>query len=580
MRASRLLFWSLLTALSLPAALLPQQAWAQAQEEDDGDEAPAAPASRAHLPPQELSPKVLYQMLLAETALQRDRLSLAVTTYLELARTTRDPRVSQRATEVALFARNPVAALEASRLWAAQDPDSDRARQTLSGLLVTEGKLSEARPYLEQMLAKAGPQTGALFMNLHNMLSRQADKPAVADLVIQLAKPYPKVPEAAYAVALANLDASRNDQALSAVRTAADLKPGWDAAALLHGQILQASKGGQAAREFYQAFLDKHPKAQEVRLIYARMLVDDKQFNAAREQFQAILKGAPDNPDLTLAVGLLSMQLQDYAAAQTYLEKVLALGYREPDTVRFYLGQLHEEQKDWTGAQKWYGQVEGGEQYVPSRMRIAVAMAHQNRLQEGRDLLHSLPADNNEQRVVLAQAEAQLLSDAHDFQGAWDVLSEGLKKVSDAPDLLYDRAMVAEKMGRIDLLESDLRQVIRIKPDHAHAYNALGYTLADRTERYAEALELIQKAVALAPGDPFIMDSLGWVQYRLGRLKDAEHNLKDAYDRQPDPEIAAHLGQVLWAQGNRDAATRLWQASYKANPDSEVLKSALEQHPR
>jgi tetratricopeptide (TPR) repeat protein len=344
--------------------------------------------------------------------------------------------------------------------------------------------------------------------------------------------------------------------------------------------VLQASKGGQSAREYYLGFLNQYPKSQEVRLIYARMLVDDKQFNAAREQFQAILKGAPENPDLTLAVGLLSMQLQDYPAAETYLKKVLSLGFREPDTVRFYLGQLHEEQKDWAGAQQWYGQVEGGDQYVPSRMRMASALSHQNRLTEARDLLHSLPAENNEQRTVLSQADAQLLSDARDFQGAWDVLSDGLHKVPDSPDLLYDRAMVAEKMGRIDLLETDLRQVIKIKPDHAHAYNALGYTLADRTDRYTEALELIQKAIALAPGDHFIIDSLGWVQYRLGRLADAEHNLKDAYDRQPDPEIAAHLGQVLWAQGNKDAATRLWQASYKANPDSEALRSALEQHAR
>lgn len=578
MRAQPLVLWSLLTALCLPVA-----AWAAdppAQSADDGDDDTPAltPAQRARLPAQELSPKVFYQIMLAETALQRDRLNLAVTTYLDLARSTRDPRISQRATEVALFARNPQAALGAAHLWSEQDPDSDRARQTLSGLLVAEGKLSEARPYLEQMLSKAGPQTGALFMNLHSLLARHSDKGAVADLMGQLAKPYPKLPEASYAVALADLDAGRNVPALAAVRTAGELRPGWDAAALLHGQVLQSSQGGQAAREYYQGFLDKYPKAQEVRLIYARLLVDDKQFTAARNQFQAILKGAPDNPDLTLAVGLLSMQLHDYAAADSYMRKVLTLGYREPDTVRYYLGQLHEEQKDWTGAQQWYGAVEGGEQYVPSRMRMAAVLARQDRLQEGRDLLHSMPADTAEQKTQLTQADAQLLTDAHQYQAAYDVLSDSLGRTPDSPDLLYDRAMVSEKMNRLDLLETDLRRVIALKPDHAHAYNALGYTLADRTERYSEALELIEKAVALAPGDPFIIDSLGWVQYRLGRLKDAEHNLEDAYERQPDPEIAAHLGQVLWAQGNKDAANKLWQASYKANPDSEVLKSAIQQH--
>ena len=578
MRFNRLTIWSLLAAMCFPILALAAPRLAQLSEEE-ADDPPSSVVSSANLPPQELSSKLLYQLLLAEIAGQRDHLNLSVATYLELARTTRDPRVAQRATEVALFARNPKAALEAARLWTAQDPDSDRARQTLSGLLVGEGKLSEARPYLEQMLSKAGAQTGALFMNMHSLLSRHADKQAVLDLVEALAKPFPKLPEASYAVGLAALDAGQLERAATAAHRADDNRPGWESAALLNGQILQASKDPKAVSAFYRGFLEKHPKAQEVRLVYARLLVDAKAFPEAREQFQAILKGSPDNPDLTLAVGLLSMQLQDYAAAEKYLQKVLALGYREPDTVRYYLGQLREEQKDWSGAASWYGMVETGDQFVPARMRIAVMLSRQNRLKEGRDLLHSLPAETAEQKTLLAQADAQLLSDAHDYQGAWDALSDGLVKVPDSADLLYDRAMVAEKMNRLDLLETDLRKVIVLKPRHAHAYNALGYTLADRTDRYTEALALIQKAVELAPSDPFIIDSLGWVQFRLGHLTDAEHSLKDAYDHQPDPEIAAHLGQVLWAQGHKDQAEQLWQTSYKEHPDNDTLREVLEKHP-
>ena len=584
MRAHRLSIWSFLAALLFPLA-----AWSADKGNpspvDDVDDSPAEVAA-SRLPPQDLTANVFNELLLAEIAAQRDRLNLSVTVYLDLARKTHDPRISQRATEIALFAHNPKAALEAARLWNTEDPDSDRARQTVSGLLVSEGKLSEAQPFLEQMMSKAGPQTGALFMSLHSLLSRHADKAAVAELTRTLAKPYPRMPEAAYAVALADLDAGDVEGAQRSVHAAEELKPGWDAAALLHGQILQTGKDGQEirntkpAREFFRGFLDKYPNSQDVRLMYARLLVDDKQFTLAREQFQVILKSAPDNPDVTVAVGLLSMQLQDYAAAETYLKHVLALNYREPDTVRYYLGQLHEEQKDWAGARQWYGQVQGGDQYIPSRMRMANALGHENRLQEGRDLLHSLPAETAEQRTVLAQADAQLLTDAHDWQGAFDALTGALKTQPDSPELLYDRAMVAEKMDRLDLLESDLRHVIAVKPDHAHAYNALGYTLADRTDRYSEALELIQKAVSLAPGDPFIIDSLGWVQYRLGKLNDAQRTLKEAYDRQADPDSAAHLGQVLWAQGDKEAAHRLWQASYKANPDSETLRTVIEQHPR
>jgi tetratricopeptide (TPR) repeat protein len=470
--------------------------------------------------------------------------------------------------------------VEAARLWTQQDPDSDRARQTLGGLLVGEGKLSEAQPYLEQMLSRAGPQLGPLFMNLHSLLGRHADKTAVLHLVEVLAKPYPTLPEANYAVGLAALDAAQLERAGAAARAADQYRPGWEAAALLNGQVLQAGKDPQALRSFYRGFLAHYPKSQEVRLVYARLLVDAKEFPAAREQFQAILDAAPDNADLTLAVGLLSMQLQDYPAAEKYLRKVLTLGYREPDTVRYYLGQIHEEQKDWAGATQWYGAVESGDEFVPARMRIAVMLSHQNRLQEGRDLLHSLPAETADQKTQLTQADAQLLSDAHEYKASWDVLTDGLVKLPESAELLYDRAMVDEKLDRLDLLEADLRKVIALKPEHAHAYNALGYTLADRTDRYAEALELIQKAIALAPSDPFIIDSLGWVQYRLGHLADAERSLREAYSRQPDPEIAAHLGQVLWAQGLKDDARQLWDSSLKSHPDNEVLRAVAEQHTR
>ncbi len=577
MRFRRIPFWSMLLVL-LPLAAAAATPVAQVMDNgaEDGDTHVVA---SDRLPPQELSAKVLYQLLLAEIAGQRDRPTLAVSTYLELARTTHDPRISQRATEVALFARNGKAALEASRLWVTQDPDSDRARQTLSGLLVSEGKLSEAKPYLEQMLAKAGPQTGALFMTLHSLLSRHQDKAAVQELVDALAKPYPAMPEAHYAKALAALDAGHTDAALASIRTANGQRPGWEAGALLQGQILSQGKSDQPARAYFTEFLQKYPAAQDVRLFFARMLVDGKDFPGARQQFEAILKAAPDNADYTMAVGLLSIQLQDFDAAEKYLQTVLKLGGREPDTVRFYLGQIREERQDWAGAAQWYGAVESGDQFVPARMRIAAMLARQNRLQEGRDLLHSLPAETPEQRVLLVQADGQLLGEAKKYKEAWDVLAEGLKKVPDSADLLYDRAMMAEKMDRLDLLETDLREVIKLKPEHAHAYNALGFTLADRTTRYQEALVLIRKAVELAPGDPFIIDSLGWVQFRLGQFDEAAVTLKDAFGRQPDPEIAAHLGQVLWAQGNKDEARKIWNTNLQQHPDSDALRAVVAAHP-
>jgi tetratricopeptide (TPR) repeat protein len=242
------------------------------------------------------------------------------------------------------------------------------------------------------------------------------------------------------------------------------------------------------------------------------------------------------------------------------------------------LGQIFEERQEWAAAMEWYTKVESGDQFVPARMRVAAILYKQNRLQEARDLLHSLPADTEQQITLLIQADAQLLSESKQYQGAYDALTEGLAKLPKSIDLLYDRAMVADKLNRLDLLESDLRKLIALKPDHAHAYNALGYSLADRTNRYSEALELIQKAAALAPDDPFIMDSLGWVQYRLNKLTESAQTLKRAFDRQPDPEIAAHLGEVMWKQGREDEAIKFLKVNLTAHPDSEALRDVVQRY--
>jgi len=577
----RLKFWSLPFSVILPLAFLcASEAQIAYAEEGDAsiEQMVEEKASPGSLPPQELTAKVFYQVLLAEVAGQRNRLNLAVSTYLELARNTKDPRVSQRATEVALFAQNPKSALEASRLWAEQDPESERARQTLSGLLVGEGKLVEARPHLEKILAKAGSQVGTLFMNLHSLVARQADKLAVLDLVTALVKPYPTVPEAQYALAVAAMDADKNDVAKTALQQADKNRPGWEPAALLQAQMLQSSKNPQAVLVFYRGFLEKYPKSQDVRLMYARLLVDQKAYESARQQFELLLQNSPSNPEMSLAVGLLSMELKDWSSAELHMKNVMAFGYREPDTARYYLGQIHEEQQDWAGAIEWYSKVEKGDQYVPSRMRVAAMLAKQNRLNEARELLHGLPAETPQQKTLLIQVDAQLLNENKDYQGAYDALTQGLIKVPDSVELLYDRAMVADKLNKLNLLEADLRKIIALKPDHAHAYNALGYSLADRTNRYSEAFELIQKAVALMPDDPFIMDSLGWVQYRLNKLQESEKTLRQAFSRQPDPEIAVHLGEVIWKEGRQDEAIKFLKLNLDAHPDNEVLRAAVERY--
>jgi len=295
----------------------------------------------------------------------------------------------------------------------------------------------------------------------------------------------------------------------------------------------------------------------------------------ARKQFEAVANANPQNPDVIYAVGLLAFQLKDYQAAEGYLKRVLGLNYRDPDAVRYLLGQVAEEQKQWPQAIQHYDSIKGSDHELPARMRTANAMAKQGKVDEALAYLRRVADERPEDEAQLIVAEAQILRDANRSQDAFKLLSEALDKQPDQPDILYDLALTAEKLERFDLLETHLRKLIQVKPDHAHAYNALGYSFAERNIRLAEARKLIEKALEISPEDYFIIDSLGWVLYREGDLKGAARELRRAYVGRPDAEIGAHLGEVLWLLGEREEARRVWDESLKAGPENETLQKTI-----
>jgi tetratricopeptide (TPR) repeat protein len=526
-----------------------------------------------NLPEHELSQPILFKLLLAEISLQRGQNNVAVQSYLELTRETKDPRIAQRATEIAWSSRFVGTAIETAGIWLAADPASQQARQVLAALLVSQARLSDAQPHLEKSLATDKESIGQNFLQLNTLLARHPDKAAVLELTQNLAQPYPAVPEAHFSVAQAAWNAGQAPVALASVREALNLRPGWEQAALFQGQILARSSSAEALA-YYQGYLKSHPRAMDVRLNYARLLVSTKQYAEARTEFRSLLQEFPNNPDVTLAVGLLSLQLNDYDAAEAQLLRALETNHKDPDAVRFYLGQTNEERKRPEEALRWYGSIDGGDQYVPARARYAGILAKQGKLSDARKYLQD-SARNPQQIVQFIQAEAQLLRDAADYRAAFEVLGKAVEKNPNSPELLYDHAMAAEKVDRIDVLEANLRKVIQFKPDYAHAYNALGYTLADRNTRLQEAYTLIEQALKLAPEDPFIMDSMGWVLYRMGQNDAAITFLKRAFDLRPDAEIAAHLGEVLWAAGQRDEARKIWTGALKEHPANELLLATV-----
>lgn len=542
----------------------------QAKQTPKPQAAPAPAEAAPNLPKQELSEQVLYELLLAEVAGQRGNIPLASDAYLDLAQSTRDPRLVQRAVEVALFARRYDNALQAARLWLELEPNSIKAQQTVVALLLNGGKLDEARPLLEKLVAADSAHRPKGFLQLNSLLAKQTDKEGVLKLVEDLARPYPNLPEAHFALANAAWNAQQRDRALEEIRAASKLRPDWEAAALFQGEVLRHSSPAEAL-SFYRNFLRDYPKAREVRLAYARLLVGEKDYSEARAQFRQLTTDFPDSPEVSLAIGLLSLQLGDLDSAEEQLNQALTRHYGDADTVYLYLGQISEARGRPEEAIERYKKIGQGESYLPAQVRIATLLAKQGGVDAGVDYLQKLAPTDLQQQAQLTLAEAQLLRDAKDYRRAFQVLDQALKKQPNNPDLLYDHALAAEKVGRVDVLERSLRKAIELRPDFAQAYNALGYTLADRNERLDEAQKLLDKAIQLSPDDPFILDSLGWFQYRRHDLVKAENYLRRALAAKPDPEIAAHLGEVLWARGHQEEAQKVWREALKEHPENDAL---------
>jgi tetratricopeptide (TPR) repeat protein len=562
---------SLMRGLAFAAAFL--IAFSSAAQRAQPPDKPAAKAP-AQPPGVELSERMLYDLLLGEIALQRGDTALAAKTFAELAKRTRDPRVARRAVEVANQARLPELGVDSAKIWYEAEPDSQQALVVLATLLISAKRVDESQPYLEKLLAGDGVNVENGFVQLGRLLAASGDKTANVRVVRNLAARYPNLAQAHYAVSQAAFAASDEAAALAAIRQAQSLRPEWEAAAIFEAQILQKRSPAAAAKSL-GAFVAKNPGSREARLGYARVLAADKRLPEAREQFEALLSANPGNTDVIYAVGLLAFQLKDYPFAEQNIKRLLGMAYRDHDGVRYVLGQIAEEQKNWTRAVDWYQSIGEGEHAMPARMRTASAIAKQGKLDEARAFLKRVASDNPDQEIQLLVAEAQLLREANRAKEAFDILGQALQKDPEQPELLYDFALTAEKLERYDLLESNLRKLIQVRPDYAHAYNALGYSYADRNTRLGEARKLVERALELSPEDYFIIDSLGWVLYRQGDLKGALEQLRRAYEGRPDAEIGAHLGEVLWVMGRTEEANRIWQESLKAGPDNETLLKTI-----
>ncbi len=559
--------WAMVACAHKPPQNVPSQ---------DISPVPLAKAENKHqtLPNVELTDQILYEILLGDVAAQRGRADVAAQIYLATAKSTRDPRLAAQAARLAYEARQIEKSREAFALWQELEPKSMQARQGLATILLSGGKLEEARTQLVELLAADVVNNGEIFLQIYPLLARYPDKAAMYTLVHELAKPYPKVPEAQWTLAQAADAAGKNEIALQAVQQARILRPSWDGATMLEAQFLLRDKPLQGLA-LVRKYLVDYPDSREMRLFHARALTGQKQYAAARAEFQKLLVDFPDSADLAFAVALLSLEMGELDRAEQELKQALANGKKDSNGIYYYLAQLSEAKKQDAEALENYHKVQTGEYAFPANLKVAYLLNKLGKQEEARQHLRAMPVENNQQRVQVVLIETQWLREAKKYEEASQVLAQSLKKMPDHPELLYEAGMVASLMGKRDVFEKMMRKLIELKPDHAQAYNALGYDFLDRNERVQEGMQLVEKAYALAPDDAAITDSMGWGYYRLGDLAKSLEFLRRAYAANPDPEIAAHLGEVLWVQGNKDEAKKIWQQALKDYPDNSVLLSVI-----
>jgi tetratricopeptide (TPR) repeat protein len=540
-----------------------------------------APPAEEKLPHVAMTSTMLYQLSKAEFEFRAGNWQGPYLTMLSLAQQTRDPRLARRAAEMAVTAKQADDALAAIKLWRQLAPDSDEATQYYVGLVVLSDNIAEAEPIFQKRLQATPPEArGLVLFQIQQLLLRAQDKAVGAAMLERLVAPYRNTVEGRVVMAQAALARGNKAEAVREAEAALAQKPDSEVAVLT---LAQATDDEAKMAALLSKFLAANPGAREVRTAYARVLVNGKQFEQARNEFLVLLKAKPDDPGTLYALGVLSVQLRDSPAAETYFTRFAAVvekdtdDERDPSKAYQVLSQLAEERGDIKAALAWLDKVKAADAKAEFaiQLRRAQLTGKGGDLAAARRMLAELKPVEPSAQAQVVLVESQVLRDAGQVAQAYALLEQGAKRFPANPDLLYDFALMAEKAGRVDVMEKALRDVMAQAPDNHHAYNALGYSLAERNVRLPEAYALIEKALKMAPDDPFIMDSMGWVQYRMGKLNEAEALLRRAYALRSDPEIAVHLGEVLWQKGNKADAQQLWRAARAKDPGNDTLRSTL-----
>lgn len=519
------------------------------------------------------NPDLIFRLLLGEIASQRGELNLASEIFLDLAKQTNSDILAERATRLTGYTRDSTIALEAAKTWNTLNSESLDAQQALSEILIANNNLDEAMPILQKLLTKEKARVSG-FLYLNTMLSRVTDKKSVLNLVSKLAEPYPLLVEAHFAVmhaAWVSKDQKIYEKELVMINK---IKPDWETSALFKGQTLAQEKP-EKALIFYRDFLSKYPKSNNVQLEYAKILTNERKFNEAKNEFIKLVYISNSSAEIILAVGLLSIELEDYDLAEKYFLQSLKKNIKDKDQVFIYLAKIADKKNQYDVAITWLSKVGNGNHLTESKLIKAEIIAEKESVDKALEFLNSFTGNSLDEKLSILKLKSSLFTRSNRHLEAFQLMQNEASNFKESPEFKFDFALLADKLNKYDLMETFLREAIKMKPDYAVAYNALGYSFADRNIKLDDAKKYIEIAMSIAPNNHYILDSMGWLYFRLGKFDAALSYIQKAYDIQADPEIAAHLGEVLWVQGNKKEANDLWQSSLQSFPDNEILQETF-----
>jgi len=517
----------------------------------------------------EANAEFVYKFLLAELAIQRNDINSAGHLYLDLAKLTKNTGFAQSAAQLGGMVRNGRLALDAADIWSKLDPKSRDAKKVLAEMYIASGNLSKAKPLVKEIL-ESEDSKGDGFLYLNNILTKVENKSNALRFIIDIAKPYAKMVEAHFAVAHTAHMAGNITIRDKELATINKLNPNWETSTLFIGSI-QFDEDPMKAIETYQKFVKNNPKSNTVRLELAKALVQTEQYPAAKKHFEKLVNSPLASAEISFTVALLALETGDDIMAEQFLNQSLERKYYNPDQINMYLARIYAQRQNIDKVISLVEKISTGPLFVDSRIFAAQAIRVEKNIEQAVEYLDQYKSLDRQEKLKFLQLKTSFWYNDNQYQKAINLMLSEEEKYADSAEFYFDFGLLYEKNKDFESMEVNLKKAISLKPDYAIAYNALGYSYADRNVKLDDAKKYIEIALSIEPQNHYILDSMGWVHYRLGNYDIAYEFITKAYAIQEDPEIAAHLGEVLWKQGKENEAMSVWQGSLEKFPENSIL---------